>query len=654
MTWNILDIAHSGLNAAQVGVSVTGNNIANAGTDGYNRQVAVQVETGTSQGSHYISMGTDVADVRRIYSDVLSSQMRATQSNQSGLDTYQTQIAPLDSLLSDNSSGLASGLQGFQAGLKGLAANPSDPGYRQSALSSARSLVDRFHSLGSQLGQTAQSVNNQITESVTSINSLAKQIAEANNAISSAIGNSTDQTSPNNLMDHRDQLLLTLSKQVNIEVSRQGNTVNVSMARGEPLVMGSDTFELKTLSSPEDPSQVAVGQTKNGYTVAFDENNLNGGVLGGLVQFRSQTLKPAQNALGQIAIGLAADFNAQNQLGLDANGSLGKALMSTTSPQVNSNANNLGSGLLAAAISDTHALTTSDYQVQYDGTNYKITRLADGSVLSNANTLPSSPIDGLSFSLSSGQPAAGDEFLIRPTVNGASSLSLLTNNPADLAAAAPVRTAAGTANTGTAKISAGTVDASYLAAPLTTGQSVAFSYSAASQSFTVTPGANVTVTVGGVATLYNADPLTGTTTVPYTSGATISTGGMSMSISGTPADLDSFSILPNTGASGDGRNANLLAGLQMGKTLQGGTLGYQDANAHLVSGVGNKASEVTANNQFATALLTTISTNQQSQSGVNFDEEAANLLKYQQAYQASAKVITVANQMFDVLFSIAR
>jgi len=651
MTWDVLSIAQSGLKAAQVGVNVTGNNIANASVPGYNRQTAVQVSSGTTNGVQYTAMGTDVANIQRVYSEVLTTQLRSVQSNQSGLNVFQTQISQLDSLFSDSSSGLASALQNLQAGLQGLATHPADSSYRQSALSSTQSLVNRFQSLSSQLNQSSQGVNDQVSDSINSINTLVTQIAQSNQAISQASQNSTSDNPPNNLLDQRDQLLLTLSQQVKINVVQQGNIVNVSFAKGESLVLGAQAFALKAVPDPSDPSQLVVGQDLNGSGGNLNASDLGeGGILGGLLQFRSQSLEPAKNALGQIAIGLAADFNAQNKLGQDANGALGGDVFTLATPHVIANQNNTSNAVLAASISNPDALTTSDYRVQYDGSHYKITRLSDGGVLSNANTLPADPIDGVLFSLPSpsSAPAAGDSFLVRPTANGAASLALLTHDPAKLAAAAPIRTAAATTNTGTAKISAGVVDNRYLASPLSAGQSLSLTYSAANQTLTLTPPAAATVTVNHVETAYPAG-----TPLPYTSGAKITTGGISVNIDGSPADQDQFVISPNTGGQGDGRNASLLAKLQTGKTLQGGSLGYQDAYAKLVNQVGNKAQEITASSQVETALMTHLTTAQQSQSGVNLDEEAANLLKYQQAYQASAKVISVANQMFDVLFSIA-
>ncbi len=649
MTWNVLNIAQSGLNAAQIGVNVTGNNIANASTPGHNREVLTQVPAGAANGNRFIGMGSEVAGIQRVYSDVLTAQMRSTQSTQSGLDAFQTQISQLDSLFSDSSSGLASALQNFQAGIKGLAANPADPAYRQSALSSTQSLVLRFQSIDIQMTQVSQGVNNQMTESVTSINSLTVQIAQSNQAISLALQGSAMDAPPNNLLDERDQLLLTLSKQVKINVAQQGSIVNVSFAKGEPLVMGMQAFALKTMSSSGNPSQMTVGQDQNGSTVEMDDNDLlGGGVLGGLLQFGKQSLEPAKNALGQIAIGLAAQFNAQNKLGQDANGALGGDIFGIGTPQTIPNQKNTSNASLSASIGNASALTNSDYRVQYDGGNYKITRLTDGNVLSNGKTLPADPVDGIVFSLASGNPADGDEYLVKPTVNGASSIALLTNEPAKLAVAAPIRTATDTANKGTGKVSAGVVDSNYLAAPLTSGQTISFSYVAATKSFTLTPAAAVSVTVNGKSTTYPSG-----TPVPYTDGATLTTGGISLSVTGSPADQDQFTVSPNTGGTGDGRNANLLSALQTGKNLQGGTLGYQDAYALLVNQVGNKARETTINNQFQTAMLTNITTAQQNQSGVNLDEEAANLLKYQRAYQASAKVISIANQMFDALFSIA-
>jgi flagellar hook-associated protein 1 FlgK len=361
------------------------------------------------------------------------------------------------------------------------------------------------------------------------------------------------------------------------------------------------------------------------------ESTLNGGKLGGLLDFRSHTLDPTQNALGRIAITLAETFNAQQELGQDLNGQLGTALFSIGALQVNYNLNNKGNAAIGGTFDPTTVggLTSSDYRLSYDGTNYNLKRLTDNTTQTFA-TLPHS-VDGFTLTLASGAAVAGDSFLIRPTAAGASTLGIAITDPSKIAAAAPVRTAQGTANTGSATISAGTVNS--LDANL-------------QQSVTITFTSATTFNVTGTGT---GLPATGVT---YTSGQDVTFNGWTVQISGAAATGDSFSIARNAGGSGDNRNALALASLQTKKILDGGAVSYQGAFASLVSQVGTQTRQLKVTSEAQASVLEKAQTIQQSYSGVNLDEEAANLIRFQQAYQASGKVLQIASTLFDTLLQL--
>lgn len=640
MASNILSIGQSALAAAQAGISTTGNNIANAATPGYSRQVVVQsAALPQNYGYGFLGQGTQIDTVKRIYNDFQASQVRATQSTNSSQSTYATQMQQVDNMLADPSAGLSPALQDFFKGVQNLAANPASAPSRQAALSSGQSLATRFQGLNDQLTQMNQGVNSQIASSVGVINTYAQKIAQLNDAITLAQGAANGQPA-NDLLDQRDQLMMDLSKEINATVVKQDDgKYNVFIGNGQPLVIGNQTFALKTTVSPTDPGRTEVAYATNGNTVIMGENSLTGGNLGGLLAFRSQSLDPAQNALGRVAIGLASTFNAQHRLGQDINGNLGGDFFIVASPRVTASTANAGTGALTATISNASALTASDYRLNFDGTNYKLTRVTDGAV-TTFSTFPQT-IDGVSLNLA-GSPAAGDSFLIRPTVDGAKAINVAISNTSLIAAAAPIRTAAVSTNTGTGSISAGAVDAAYPSTPLATTVTLSFT-----SSTNLNANTAVTVTSGGTSTTYAAGA-----SVPYTAGATVSFGGISFTLSGAPASGDSFTIDPNTGGVGDNRNALLLGALQTSNTLAGGTTTYQGGYSQLVSSVGNKTNELNVSSAASRNLLTSMVQAQQSVSGVNLDEEATNLLRYQQAYQAAGKVMQIASKMFDVLLTL--
>ena len=653
MASNILGLGQSALAAAQAGLTTTGHNIANANTPGYNRQVVIQATAGGQNlGYGFVGKGTEVADVRRVFDEFLNTQVLGAQTSSSQLDTYSTQINRINNLLADSSSGLSPALQDFFAGVQDVAANPSSTASRQSALSEAQTLAGRFQSMDGQLNEMRGGVNTAITSSIGTINSYAQQIAKLNDAIVTAQSGSEAHPA-NDLLDQRDQLVAELSKQVKVTVVKQAASYSVFIGTGQPLVVGNQTFTLTPMASTTDLGRVEVGYVANGKTVMLAENSLPGGALGGLLDFRGKTLDAAQNALGRVATGLALSFNAQHALGQDLNGALGGAFFIAAPPLVNTSSTNVGTANATASISNANVLTTSDYRLQVVTAPvagppavagaYRVTRLSDGTTFGAG--LPQT-IDGVDFAMSAGTQVAGDEFLIKPTANGAAGFGVAITDVAKIAAAAPIRTAAASANLGAGQISAGSVDATYTAATVT--PAVTLTYNSVASQLTGFPAAMpVTVTVGSVSTVYPAGA-----PVPYTPGATISFGGLSFQLGGAPAGGDTFTIGPNTGGVGDNRNALLLGALQAANTLANGTATYQSAYGQMVNTIGNKAHELDVTSSAEKNLLTQAVQAQQAESGVNLDEEATNLLRYQQAYQAAGKVMQTASKLFDVLLSL--
>jgi flagellar hook-associated protein 1 FlgK len=644
---SLLSIGKSGLLAAQVGLATTGNNITNANTAGYNRQVAIQGDTGTQyQGFGYVGTGTEIQAVRRYYDNFLATSLRGAEANQASLDAYSGQISQIDNLLADPTAGLSPALQDFFSGVQDATANPASAAARQSLLSNAQSLASRFQDMSAKLTEISSGVNSTITSSVNEINSYATQIAAINNTIA---GLTTDQAAPNDLLDKRDQMLTELNKLVKVSVTPgDNNMLNVQFGTGQPLVVGNQPFQLTTSTSPTDVSRVTIGyQSSNGNFSALPDSAFTGGQMGGLMEFRNGALDKAQNALGQVAASLATAFNAQHVLGQDQNGDLGTNFFNPIQAYVGTNTHNSPASTadVTAVVTDGSALTASDYSVDYDGTNYNVTRKSDGKV--TAVTGSPQEIDGVTYTFS-GTPQQNDNFLVRPTYNAATSLSVAITDTTKIALAAPIATAAATANAGNAKISAGSVDKNYLTPGNALTAPATLTFDSASGTLSGFPaGQDVTVTVNGTPTVYPAG-----TPVPYTDGANISFGGVNFAISGTPVDKDTFTVGPNTSGVGDSRNGALLAGLQTKNVMNNGTATFQTSYAQMVNFVGTKAREAQISSTAADASVKQATAAQQSVSGVNLDEEAANLLRYQQAYQASGKVMQVASQLFDTLLSI--
>lgn len=650
---SLLSIGRSGLLAAQVGLSTTGNNITNANVPGYSRQGVVQTDTPSqNSGAGFVGTGTEVSTVRRYYDNFLANQLRGAETNQASLETYYKQISQIDNLLADPTAGLSPVMQDFFNGVQNATANPASAAARQSMLSTSESLAARFQGMSARLDEISDGVNSQIVSNVGEINSFARQIADLNNTIA---GLSTGGDAPNDLLDHRDQLITELNKLVKTTVvPGDNNMLTVQMGTGQPLVVGNNAFTLGTSQMANDPSKMTVGyQTANGKFTPLPDKVLNGGQLGGLLEFRNTALNGAQNQLGQVAASLATSFNAQHELGQDQNSVAGGTFFNAIQAYVNPNTNNApqSTAEVKGTVVDAGKLTASDYSVDFDGTNFNVKRLTDGQV-TQINPFPQTEpqvIDGVAYSIT-GTPAQNDNFLVRPTYSAAKDLTVAIKDPAKIALAAPITTAAPIANTGTAKISPGTVDQNYLTPGNALTAPVTLTFDKAAGTLTGFPaGQDVTVTANGNSTTYPAG-----TAVPFTDGAAISFGGVSFNITGTPGDTDTFTIGPNTSGVGDSRNGALLAGLQAKNVMNDGTATFQGAYAQVVNVVGNKAREAQIGMNAADAAVVQATKAHQSVSGVNLDEEAANLLRYQQAYQAAGKVMQIASTLFDTLLSLGR
>lgn len=649
-----LEIGIAGLRAAQIGLQTTGHNITNASTPGYHRQEIMQsANTAVNTGAGFIGTGVSVDAVKRVYDEFLDLQVQTAQTQSSYLETYSAQISLFNNMVADPSAGLSPALQEFFQGAHDVAANPASVPARQSMISSADALVTRFQTMSQRFDDMREGINSQISASVTVINSYAKQIAELNNRI--VIAQASSNGPPNDLLDQRDNLIAELNKEINVTVVKQyDGAYNVSMGRGQSLVIGKQAYTLSAQTSLDDPSRIDVGYQAGGGEVFFLQGDiLNSGNLGGLLAFRSDSLDEMQNSLGRVAIGLAQTMNDQHRLGQDLNGAAGGILFNVMGPggssgaftvpsaKVMANVNNSDltpAAIPAVTLTDISKVTTSDYTLAYSAGGYTLTRLSDNTVLFANAALPQTTSDGLTIAAPTNAPAAADSWLIQPTRNGARDIGVAIHDTAKIAAAAPIIAGSDNANIGTGKITAGVVNP-----PPPTNTNL-------QQPLTITFTSPTTFDVSSPTSV----PPIALAGVAYTEGQDISYNGWTVQITGAPAVGDKFTVGPNTNGVADNRNALLLVGLQTKNTLAGSTASYQSAYSQIVSSIGVKTRDINVTAQAQLSLVKYAQQAQQSLSGVNLDEEAANLLRYQQAYQAAGKMMQIASTMFDTLLGLGK
>lgn len=634
MTSSIYGIGVSALSNAQAGVLTAGHNIANANTPGFSRQT---VEQKTNEafftGAGFIGTGASVSTIRRIYDGFLADQVRQSNSDASSQSAYLALMKQIDDLLGDPSAGLSPALGGFFQSVQAVSAQPADMSARQAFLSNAQTLAARFRSFDAQLSGLREAVNRNIQTSVGRINSMTQQIANLNDRISRFAGVGATGQQPNDLLDQRDALVADLNKEIGANVVQAGDgTYSVFLSSGQPVVLGNTAYALTAVADTDDASDVQVSVAMGTGQLRLRADDLSGGMLGGYLSFRREGLTDAQNALGRIALAVAASVNDQHRLGQDLNGNFGKDVFTIGNPAVIANANNTGTAVVSASVADYSALEASDYRIAFDGTNYTVTRLSDNTV-GLPGSLPQT-VDGVLISIT-GSPTAGDRFLVQPVRAGARDLDVALTHPRSIAAAAPIRTAAGLNNTGTGAVDAGAVD---MPSPPTASPNANLQ-----SPVTITFTSPTAFDVSGAGT---GDP----SGVAFAPGAGISYNGWTIRINGQPAAGDTFTVGPNTDGSGDNRNAQLLAGLQIAN-LVGGTT-FNGAYGQLVSQVGNKTSELQITSDAQASLASEAEKSQNAVSGVNLDEEASNLIRYQQAYQAAGKMISIANTLFDTILNL--
>lgn len=622
---DFLQTSISGLMAFQRALDTTSHNISNVNTPGYSRQTAELMSRQASpQGSGWIGNGVEVSTIKRNYDDFLSNQTRSSSSAYNQSTTFANQAGRINNLFGDSNTGMTASLQKFTNALQAVADTPTSVPARQTLLSEATALQERLKSYDTSLRNFDRQTNTALTSEATSITTLARSIAKLNADI--ANGYARTGQPPNDLLDARDQLIDELATHVNVNVTKQdNNSVSVFIGNGQPLVVGQVAATLTAINDPFDASRKSIAlQTPSG-TVDIT-SSLSGGSVGGLLEFRTQVLDPARNSLGQFAVGLQDVMNAQHHAGMDLNGALGGDFFTTGDVLVQDAGTNTGGASLAVtrAAGGTGDLTNADYILTSNAGVWSLRRTDTGAAVpmtGDGSALTPFEADGISIVVSGTAPADGDRFLIRPTSDAVQDMDVLITDPNRIAVAAPIATRVTVGNTGTGKISAGEV--------------LDYTNGALRNNATITFTSATTYTVSGDATVYT-----------YTAGNNIDANGWRVQISGAPATGDTFTVSDNVNGKGDNRNALKLAQVLNEPVLSSGSTSLSSAVGQFVGRIGVQTNQAQVSADAQKVVYDEGVGAMQAVSGVNLDEEAANLVRYQQAYMAAAQMIRVADTVF--------
>ncbi|HAV2208034.1 flagellar hook-associated protein FlgK [Enterobacter cloacae] len=412
---SLINSAMSGLSAAQAALNTVSNNISSYNVAGYTRQTTVLgASNSTLTGGGWVGNGVYVSGVQREYDAFITNQLRAAQTQSSGLTTRYQQMSKIDDVLSDSTNSLSTTLQDFFKSLQTLVSNAEDPAARQTVLGKADGLVNQFKTNDQYLRDQDSQVNTAIASSVEQINNYAKQIANLNDQISRLTGVGAG-SSPNDLLDQRDQLVSELNQIVGVEVAVQdGGTYNVSFGNGYSLVQGSKANQLAAVKSNADPTRTTIAYSDEvSGNVEIPEKMVTTGSLGGLFTFRSEDLDKARNNLNQLALAFADAMNKQHEAGFDANGDAGGKLFDFGSPAVVTNSRNTGTAAMTATVADSTKVQATDYKLQFNGTDWTITRSDKTSFTMAPDASGNLSFDGLSVNVT-GSANAKDSFIVKP------------------------------------------------------------------------------------------------------------------------------------------------------------------------------------------------------------------------------------------------
>lgn len=623
---NLLATGSSALIAFQRALSTVGHNVANINTPGYSRQrTEFEARDGTYFGYGYQGNGVQIVDVRRMADSLATSRLLDSGGELSRLQQLSVMSTRLDQLFSEKATGISAPWSSFFDSVNALSSNAAGSADRESVLAQANALVTRFRQIDQHLDGLDTEVNAGLTAATGEVNRLAKEIAQLNGQIGGSSSPSGD------LLDRRDQLISELVAFTGGNaITQDGGLVNVFSAGGQPLVVGTSASTLVTVADPYRPERLQVALETNGQRVTLDKRAL-GGQIGGLVEFRTTVLDPAMAELGRIATSLAQTFNEGHRAGMDQYGQMGADFFTLPAPRISSNANNTGNANLTTSVGSVAGLNAQNVLLRFDGSGWVATHPDTGASIPMTGTGTAADplvVNGIEVVLASGTPATNDRFLLQPTAGAAGSLSVAITDPSRIAAATPVKATTDMANTGSGKLSG----------------------------LKVTDAANAGLLAPVDIEFLDATQYTinGTGPFAYTPGQTIAYNGWSVVLDGAPAAGDTFSVGPTGANSSDNGNAKLLSNLDDARVLNGGTLTLNGAIGGLTTQVGSAARQADYSAQAQQVIHDQAQAARDAISGVNLDEEAADLMRLQQAYQAASQIIATADTLFQSLLAATR
>jgi flagellar hook-associated protein 1 len=646
----LMSLGIKAMTANYAALQTTGHNIANANVAGYSRQsVILETSKGQFTGAGFFGKGVDVASVTRSHNEFLTREAASSKAVSSMDAMRLEQLRRLEAIFKPGEQGLGHATNSFLNSLTDLTTRPADAATRQVVMARAGEMVDRFVAAAEGIDTLQAGVASDLRVMVADVNSLAQSIADANQRIAALKGLGQPA---NDLLDERERLISRLSEHLQVSrIEAEDGTLAIFVGGGQRLVLGAAADKLSVLPDPADSSRVAVGLTEGAFQRTLDENTLGGGGIAGLLRFQNHDLVDGRNHIGRMAAAVAGAVNLQQERGLTLMPPLGtvagSALFGIGAPQARPHAANVMSGgnyvgEVTLAITDPAALQASDYELREDPANaggWLLTRLSDGVQRSVAS---GDVVDGVQITIGPGAPQPGDRFLLQPVARAANGMTRRLDDPRELAAASPLLAQSAPGNTGTVQAASLTMTTAPLPVAGATAR-ITFTDDAGGYVWELYDSSNILM-ANGSGSWQAGQP------VPQ---PPADINGFALTLSGVPRTGDVLTVEPTPANALASNNGNALALLALRDSGIVGGLTASDAYAEAMADIGVRVQGARSASEIATAVAARAEEARSSQAGVNLDEEAARLIQFQQSYQAAAKILQIAQSLFDTLLDTA-
>ena len=706
--YSITESAMAGLNIAQAGILTTSQNVAGTSVEGYSRRNANVIMDSLAPNSLMLNGSSfAVEGFTRQYSSLLGGQLLSQQAKSSYSDTLVQYTNSIDSLIADKSVGLNTAIRDFFNTLGTYAADPTNKAMAGAITGTANVVAQRMAGMSSLVTQIQSDARSALIDTVAQVNTLLPSLANVNQKI--VDGNSPGVSAPSaDLLDERDRLLTQLQKLVGGQSLINSDGTATQLVGGMPLV--ERTIPNKVTINTDQKHVSLTFNLQNGPNKGFltTVQSLEGGQAGALLELTNNFVPTVQKRIDTIALGLVKVANSAAQASpglatnlaifgfkvadktysslaandltgnlptitnendlLDLYSSLGNAISADSGVKVG---NLLGSFTQISSLTAGASTLAGDYTLTKVGTNQLqlSDRFGKSQIVSLVNSDPGGlqTVDfnqlGIAMQLANISPAlsavsADSVIKLGATLPiGGDATQTISNIAVQNNVQSGTYTFSSSGNEVTLTSSHGGSQTLSIGDGVPTGQTLNFNQMGVS--ITVADNGIPVDAAATIAGYLNAKTISLVKTEDSQATIASALDGMKVKVSGIANSLVNYglnaanfiSLAPSNFASYFNGNTPLISSVKANAAQQmSGVFGTSISN--LVNEVGVQVATWKNSQKADTVVLANLKAQRDSVSGVNLDEEAANLLKYQQLYTASTKVLQAGNQMFNTLLSI--